>query len=199
MNRNLYLAGIICFILSIIFVCLWIINSFVYGIEFTEFVAFPNMVVVDWVIIVFCEIILLRYFHLKKYKVAFTASLISGITFMVLYTSVFTFFKGVGSGTFINLIVAIHLIAAITFSFSLVFSKASERPTLKYAGILGIVVGSIVLSTHMFGLNLVEGATLNIVLEIQFWSSRIGDALILMFYILNFYQEWKSDSSPVLT
>ncbi|WP_425391635.1 hypothetical protein [Ekhidna sp.] len=199
MNRNLLLTGIICFALSAVFICFWILNNFIHGVEFNEFTAYSDLVVVEWIVLIFYEIIFLKYFQSKKYKAAFVTSLISAITFMVVYASVFTFFKGVGSGAFINLFFTIHLIAAITFSLSLVFSKASERPILKYTGVLSAVVGFIVLSTHVYGLNLAEGATLNMVLEIQLWSSRFGDALILILFALNFYQELKQEQGLAFT
>lgn len=188
MNKNLYLTAIICFTVSTVFVCFWILNNLRDGVAFNEFTAYPDLVVVDWVVLILCEVILLKYFHAKKYKVAFVTSLISAITFMVLYTSVFTFFRGEGSGEFINQIVTVHLIAAITYSLSLVRSKASERPLLKQAGVLGTVVGCVVLSTHVVGLNLNEGALLHAVISLNLWVGRLG-GLILIFYVLNFYQE----------
>lgn len=198
MNRNLYLLAIVCFCTSIAFISFWSFNNLMHGLEFNEFTAFPDLVVVEWIVIMLYDLLLLKYFLAKKYKAAFLTSLISLITFMVLYTSVFTFFKGLGSGEFINQILTIHLIAVITFSLCLVLTKASERPLLKTTGYLGAVVGSIVLATHIYGLNLVEGETLNLLLNTQLWTSRLGDALILTFFTLNFYQELQNDQKFAL-
>ncbi|WP_421765348.1 hypothetical protein [Ekhidna sp.] len=199
MNRNLYMAAIISYGIALVFMFFWIFNNLVGGLAFNEFTTHPDLVVVDWVIMILCELLLLKYFHAKKYKVAFVTSLISMITFMVLYTSVFSFYKGIGSGELINLFVSVHLVAAITFSVGLVLSKASKQKILKLAGALGIVLGSIVLLTHIYGLNLAKGETLNLILAIQLWTSRFGDALILIFLILNFYQEIKHEQRMILS
>ncbi|MEP1032608.1 hypothetical protein [Ekhidna sp.] len=198
MNKNLYLSAITCFTISIVFTSYWTFNNLMDGMAFNEFITYPDLVVADWVIMILCEVLFLKYFHAKKYRVAFATGLISAITFMVLYSSVFTFHKGVGSGEFINLIVTVHLIAMITFSISLVLSNASKQKFLKQAGALGIVIGGIVLSTHVIGL-LVNGETLNLMLVIQLWTSRLGDTLILIFYVLNFYHEFRNDQKFAMT
>lgn len=190
MSRNLYIAGIIVFTIAGLFSCFWLFNSFIHGTEFTEFVAFPDLTIIDGVNILILEIIFLVYLHLKKYKVAFAFSLLSTITFLVLHTTVFMFYRGVGSGDFINLIVTIHLVAVTMLSLTLIRSKASERPLLKTAGYLGAVVGCIILPTHVVGVYMPEGTTLDMLININMWVGRLG-GLIVIFYILNFYQEMK--------
>ncbi|MEP1032384.1 hypothetical protein [Ekhidna sp.] len=190
MNRNAYLAGIIWLSIIAIFSCFWIANSLIHGTDFNEFVSFPKLVVIDGISVLLCEIILLIYFHAKKYKITFAFSLLSTITFLVLFTTVYLFYNGIGTGVFINLIVTIHLLAVTMFSLTLMSSKASDRPLLKTAGNLGAIAGFIILLTHVVGVYMPEGATLDLIININMWVGRLG-GLIVIFYILNFYQEMK--------
>ncbi|MEO9484709.1 MAG: hypothetical protein ABJG47_14720 [Ekhidna sp.] len=197
MHRNLYITGIIVFTIVGLFGCFWLFNSLIHGTEFTEFVAFPNLTIIDGINVLILEIVFLVYLHLKKYKVAFAFSLLSAITFLILYSTVYLFYQGVGAGDSINLIVTIHLVAVTLFSLSLIFSKSSERPLLKTAGYLGAVVGLIILPTHVVGVYMPEGATLDILIYIGMLVGRLG-GLIVIFYILNFYQELRSEVNAAL-
>lgn len=188
MNRNIYIVGIIVFAIAGLFGCFWLYNSLIYGTEFSEFVTFPKLTIIDGANILLLEIIFLIYLHRKKYNVAFAFSLLSAITFLVLYTTVYLFYSGVGTGDSINLIVTIHLLAVTMFSLSLIRSKASERPLLKTAGYLGAVVGFIILPVHMVGVYMPEGSTLELFININMWVGRLG-GLIVIFYIMNFYRE----------
>jgi hypothetical protein len=193
MHLNVHLVGIIWFSVNVLFVCFWTINHLAYGTQFNEFVTFPNLVVIDGIILLFCEVIFLKYFHTKGYKIAFILSLVSAITFLVLYTAVYSFFaRGIGSGGLINIVASLHLIAVTMFSLGLVFSKASEQPLLKKAGYVGAVVGLIILFTHVAVLNMPEGDMQNGLININTWFGRLG-GLIAIFYILNFYQEFKGE------
>lgn len=125
-------------------------------------------------------------------------SLITTITFLILYTLVYAFYRyDMGSGDFINLVAMVHLAAVTLFGFSLIFSKASERTLLWWAGAVGVVVGLVILSTHIALINMSEGATTNMLVYINLGFSRLGE-FIVVFYILNFYQEFRSQGSVML-
>lgn len=195
MDRRVYIAGIICLWVFVLFSCFWTVNNLIHGIEFNEFVSFPKLVVIDGINILLFEIIFLLYCHSKNYKIAFGLSFLSTITFTVLYTAVYLFFDyDVGSGYFIDFVLIVHLTAVIIFSLGLVFSKISERSLLKKAGYIGAVIGLVVLSIHVVGLNMQEGATLDVLFYIQMLVGRLG-GLTVIFYILIFFQELKSQKN----
>ncbi len=194
MSRNLYLAAILCLTGMLAFDFLWIANNMIHGIEFYEFVIFPNLVVVHGMIILACEIIMLKYWLSKQYKVAFWISLLSMITFLTFYTLEYTHFvMGVDNEYLFDYVVIIHLIAVILFSMSMAFSQASERPLLQQAGYAGMVVGGTVLFCHVLVNTMAPGETQSMFTYIYFSVSRLG-TLITIFYIMNFYKELKDDS-----
>lgn len=192
MQSNLYKAGIATLSVSLVLACFWIVNHMIQGFEFNEFTAYPTLVVIDGVIALIFEIIFLSYLFSKGYKTTLVINLFTVVTFLVLYSWVYIFYTyNVGTGYLINYVATVHFIGGIIFYLSLVFTKASERPLLKKMGVVGAVVVSVILITHVAGLNLAEGAILDVVLNINLWTSRIGE-LVVIFFILNFYDELKS-------
>lgn len=192
MSRNLYLIGIVCYTIMALISCFWIT---VYGLRGDYFFRSPSYyswMRLELVIIVIAEFTLFKYFHYKKYMVAFWINAASLIAFLVSYTVEFSFFiDAVGTDNLVNTTAAINVVVAIGFFFSLIFSSASANSLLKKLGYTGATIGILILVTHMMAITASDEKIVKLLLELNAWFNMVGSLLVL-FYILIFYQERKA-------
>lgn len=86
----------------------------------------------------------------------------------------------------------------IMFDLSLLLSRVADRRLLKKAGMIGLVIGGGVLVASIMILTSPNSHTIIVMEETRIWLSMVGN-LMVAFFLLNFYEELKSERKTSLT
>ncbi|MCK5700377.1 MAG: peptidase [Cyclobacteriaceae bacterium] len=133
-------------------------------------------------------IILLKYFHNKKYRFTFTTGFIAGIAF-ICHIALVSYAIMTGElHRYSDVTYFAYLGTSMLYALSLVFSDAGKRPWLKTAGAFGFIIDLGLLSLMIWSMNLIDVQMINTVQEFNKWSA-LASPILPILYIMNFSSE----------
>jgi hypothetical protein len=134
------------------------------------------------------SLVVLKYYHDKKYWIAYTTGIISTLTILYFYILIYSIIVGRIAGSYYASTYLIALGTAIPYEISLIFSKTGKRPWLKTAGIFGFIFELILISTFIGYMNAQDVDIKDTMEDIHKWTSLAG-ILIPLLFIMNFWSE----------
>jgi pimeloyl-ACP methyl ester carboxylesterase len=190
MNRNLYQLGIFLFAVSVVCGLLQSILHFLLGGHMYYLQPFANWFLVATAISFLSTLILLKYFQDKQYRIAFRAGAVFTLVAITHSTFVYVILILVARQLqgFVLYGLFILLVTGSIFALTLIFSKAGEKPWLKAAGILILILYAFLGSAIAWG-TIIGNVSLGGKMQtIEQWFSMVANAIPLLF-IANFAQE----------
>jgi len=140
------------------------------------------------VIDILAAVIIQRYYYEQKFRLPFLAGILAAAVSLCYYIIIYEMQNFRELEKFYMPTIYIGLIAGILYGLSLIFSKASERPWLKAAGVLLTIGGLIFVSTmtlNEFSQDFRLKIALQNVNQVTSWAM----VLVSVFFILNFLSE----------
>jgi pimeloyl-ACP methyl ester carboxylesterase len=191
MNRSFYSLAIFFTGLSIFATLFYSIMYFQLESQVFTLQSFPLWYAYATLISLISSVMILRYYHYKKYKFTFWIGLIFVGASILQFIVVYTLLNGVRTlGVYYTHVLITVLVASIVYGGSLIFSIAGIRPWLKAAGILACVIGLTLLATIIWSIS-PEDAQRNVTAQtISQWVLLAG-VLIPVLFIMNFLDERK--------
>ena len=190
MNRNLYFFGIIFLGLSIILTFFQSLIQFQVGNRIFSLPSFIPWFILVILVSLIWTIILLKYYHFKKYRSAFILGIITTGAALCFYFLVYLMLKGNRPGTYNALIFLAFLGTGILYSLSLIFSGAGKRPWLKAAGVFGLMIDLALIAVMIWSMILIDVQSYVAIGKLNQWISLAG-ALLPVLYLFNFLSEIK--------
>ena len=191
LNRNFYSFAIF---LSALYAVITLIEGIVYfllGQQGYSLASFVYWYLFSHGVFLLGTAIFLRYFHLKKFSLAFWTILIVTIASLIQFSIGFSAFMGMRELT--SYYMSAHRIvvgANIVFGLALIFSDAGKRYWLKLMGIYSFLVGTVLMAAAVWYINSTENQKLLTLEQVYQWASLvswIGPVLLMM----NFLSEQK--------
>ena len=190
MNQNFYLLGIL---FTGLFIFTGLIGSIIYfhlGGLFYFQDSFLRWYFLVTVIFLLWAIVLLKYYHYKKYWFAFSTALITTIASLA-YT--FAFYIMLVEREQSSYHAFLHLLALATgllYAISLTFSKAGKRQWLKWIGIFTFFYNLLGLILYVRAMNSID---VQLYMEIEIYQqwAALAASFVPILYILNFRNELK--------
>jgi hypothetical protein len=186
MNRTFYSFALFFSILAFALTLTHSLLYFSLGRPLYTMQSFTWWFLLGTIITLIISLIILKYYHSKRYKLAFIAGAISALSALLFSLVVYGMMKGAQWMNYYIPLYIFTLLTGIVYGVSLVPSPAGERPWLRAAGILLIVLETflliVVVAFTQQALNYVE------VERIHQWTSLAG-MLIPAFFTLNFLRE----------
>jgi hypothetical protein len=191
-NRNKYHFAIFMVGLYIVLNIVHIIVSSLLGVSFFYFSDY----FVPWFILIMLSSaalhgILIWYYRLKKYKIAFFATVVSfvailgyGLFFYMALTN--RYLQNMVTGAYV-----LVLCVGAIYSVSLFTSRTKHRPWLFWAGISGVLIQGILIGLYLWAMNSAN-ETIGIKIEKAIPWLSVAGSLTLIFYRLNFKNELNS-------
>ena len=134
----------------------------------------------------------LQYFHHKKYRLAFSTGLLAILANVVLAGIVYAIMLLFKEFERYHPIAAVAALGtSLVYALTLIFSKAGQRFWLKMAGIVGLIVAGILLTSFLLSQSSPEAWPRARVEKIGQWAN-LASLLLPVFYILNFRDEIKT-------
>ena len=191
LNRNFYSFAIF---LSALYAVIALIEGIVYlllGQQGYSLASFVYWYLFSHSVFLLGTAIFLRYFHLKKFYLAFWTISIVTIASLIQFSIGFGAFMGMRE--LINYYMSAHSIvvgASIVFGLALIFSDAGKRYWLKLMGIYSFLVGIVLMAAAVWYFNSTDNGKLLTLEQVYKWASLvswIGPGLFMM----NFLSEQK--------
>ncbi|GEM_PF-2415237 len=192
MTRSLYYFGIYLFILLLVFVSFYAIIYYQMDVSLYGMNAFRQYYVVSFILNTLASIVLLRYFHIKKFQFALYSALFVLLAGTANFFFVFNFLNTGNSSEYILPASILYLLSGIPYGFGLIFSKAGKRSWLKIAGIFHLVSTSSLLLTLLLRLS----AEFNLQ-DAHQWIGIVAN-LVFLLYAKNFSEELKENPEEAL-
>ena len=170
-SRNFYYSGIFFITLSILTTTFLCIIYLQHGLQIYFLASYPSWLILVTIIDVISTSILLKYYHVKKYRFSFFTGTIYLAASVSLYTILYIMlvFKKLNA-LYIPVCIFL-LVTSLAFYITLIFSNSGKRPLLKFAGILGLILAAILLTSLLWN-NYFPSLHLRPVFEsINFWTS----------------------------
>jgi len=191
LNRNFYSFAIF---LSALYAVIALIEGIVYfllGQQGYSLASFVYWYLFSHSVFLLGTAIFLRYFHLKKFYLAFWTISMVTIASLIQFSIGFGAFMGMRE--LINYYMSAHSIvvgASIVFGLALIFSDAGKRYWLKLMGIYSFLVGIVLMAAAVWYFNSTDNGKLLTLEQVYKWASLvswIGPVLFMM----NFLSEQK--------
>lgn len=203
MNRSFYSFAIFFTVLYIIVAFLQSIFYFQLGRQIYWLESFPAWYLFVNILSLAGSLIFLKYFHNKKYALAFWATIISGVAaifqFIIVYSSLMR------AGQMLNYYIPAHLGVVgtgIFYGVSLIFSDTGKRPWLKATGVFTLIIGLVLVAAVVWYVNPQDPQKIETFEKIHQWVSLVG-SVVPVLLIMNFSIELKElkkenvDSPPL--
>jgi pimeloyl-ACP methyl ester carboxylesterase len=191
MNRNLYSFGISLSILHFIIALVQGIIFFQLGNQTYSLDSFRLWYACSSVVVLLSALIVLRYFHYRKFRVAFWCLLVTTFTSVLQFIVVFAALSGKQLLFPFHIpVMLIVLVTSIAYATSLIFSDAGSKWWLKVAGVTSLIIGSVLTLSLVWVLTAPDPTKQQLVERIHQWLVLLG-SIIPVFYILNFVEERK--------
>jgi pimeloyl-ACP methyl ester carboxylesterase len=150
---------------------------------------YPWLVLSAFIFIV-ASFAVLQYFRYKSYRAAFAFGLISTIANLWFYVLIYNLLLYRELQKFYLNSSVMVLSAGTLYGLSLAFSKANEKPLLKWAGLVSAILGPILIATILWSVNSQDIALKLLMEKIHHGVSLAGIAAPVMF-LLNLRNESK--------
>ena len=190
MDRRFYFFGIF---FTGFYLVIALFQSIIYlllGAQIFTLQSFAVWFVFVAVVSLAASLILLKYYHYKKYRYTFSTGIIFTIASLAHFIIVCDTFMGGELAKFFTITYLITLAAGILYALSLVFSDSGKRPWLKTAGILIFILVLVLVSTLIWAINSQDAQTGVVLEKIYQWNSLAGNLLFVLF-IMNYRSELK--------
>jgi len=188
MNKGLY-SLLICFLgLSAACGVLQGILGLLLGTQIFFLESFVGWFWVANIISLSMSVLLLKYFHYRKYWFAFFTGAISAIANSCYAVVIYAIIVARKLETFRIPVVLLVIGAGIVYAAGLIFSSTGKRPWLKAAGILTLPIGLVLGSTVIWSLSSPSFQMMSILETISQWTSMAA-CLIPISFIMHFLSE----------
>lgn len=204
-NRSFYSFAIF---ITALFTAVGLFQAIIYfllGRQTYSLESFASWYLVANVISLVGTVVLLLYYHHKKFQPVFWMGLISQI--MVVLQFVLVYSMLMGNQQLGNYYVPAHLavvLSGVVYALTLIFTEAGKRRWLRAGGIFILIVGLVLLAVVIWYMSPPNPAKIATVEKIHQWISLVA-ALIPILFILNFLDEQRalkketSNSPPPVT
>ena len=183
---------------AIFFSGIYILTSLIYSIAYLQLgsrlIEVPSLrqwMILMTAITVVWSLILLKYYYQKQYSIAFSILVVTTtatlVHFVFYYQALST--HELSIGFFIGM--AVVLVANLAHGICLIFSRASERPWMKIAGVLIVILEVVMIASIIWALVSVTARLTGSIDMIHKWVSLVS-SLVPFFFILNFHEEYKT-------
>jgi len=188
MNRSFYSLGIFFSGLSIASGLLQSILYILLGAQLFYLDSFLPWFVILAIINLVWSLIILKYYHYKKYWFTFLA--ITFVTIATLYQHTVFYIILVSGKLKSYYIPALLLVLSIgiLYAISLIFSRAGKRPWLKTAGIFTFILALVLISAIIWHMNSQDVQLKSTLDNFMQWASLTGN-LIAVVFMMNFLSE----------
>jgi pimeloyl-ACP methyl ester carboxylesterase len=154
--------------------------------------SFPGWFLLGSVLYLTSSVILLKYYHYKKYDVVFWTAMVATITMLVFFTIVFVsimaWVSRARGGDYYLIGVFAALGTVILYAITLIFSHSGKRPWLKAGGVFTLIYYVLIMFSVIWGLNSREVMANGTIEKIQQWAGLAG-TLLPVFFVANFLAE----------
>jgi predicted esterase len=190
LSRDFYSFAVLFTALSIAVTIIQSIAGFTLGARVLTLGSFYPWIVLCAFIFIITSFALLQYLWYKSYRTAFIFGLIATIVNLWMYVLIYNLMIYRDLQKFYVTSGVIVLSTGTLYGLSLVFSRASKKPLLKWAGIVSAIIGPIMIATMLWSVN-AQDIPLKLLLEkIHRWASVVGILASVMF-LLNLRNEAK--------
>jgi predicted esterase len=182
------LSGILIFTQSIIY--------FLIGGQIAELASTRLWILLSLVVNITSWLIMMAYLRYRNYQFSLWAVVAMIATSSLQAFALFTTLQTREITPVFALTTVLTISAGIVYGISLVFSRANERYWLRIAGIVSFLVGTIGLSTIIWGLTSVDARVDGTIEKLDQWLTMAA-SMIPFFFILNFISERSTTKSFV--
>jgi len=189
MTRNFYSAAIFFTAVYFLLHCfLFIISFFRLGEQMIGMPILTPWVTLQFLLLLFWSLVMLKYYHAKQYRLTFWVVVISMAAYVFQFVLLRIFLRTYELSVYY--IPSYYLVLGMDtlYGISLLFSQARKRRWLKLAGIVMTLAGLIMIVSYIWGMNSFDARANGTVEEIQRWGLLIY-IMSLGFFMLNFYRE----------
>ncbi len=187
--RSYYKLAIILFAILAIDQLYHSIIRYQLGSQIYELDYYPTWMIGSYLLDLLTTLILLKYFHHKKFRAAFSTLIVVAIASLFHYGTSYTWIMGRTWGTIDIVSFLLILTVGLAFSIVLVVSNTKTRPYLKRLGVICCVYVPIVMGFYIYAISSTGAGNPTMAL-IYKWLEIIG-SFILTLYIFNFLSELK--------
>lgn len=190
MNRNFIFFGLVFTAVILLAGLIQSIIFFTIGTEIHQLPSFMTGFVIFNALHLLWIFILLKYYQLRKFRIAFWAGL---LTTSAYFFHTFLYYKALTAGIVSSFLIPsyfISLATAVLYGVSINFSDAGKKPWLKMAGLSLLFLHLFLL--YIFSLNMASGEyqANSTAEDLHQWAS-LASNIIPVFFILNFWKEFK--------
>ena len=190
MNRNLYFLGNLFLGLTVAAGLLQSIINLQIGGQIYFLDSFTGWFIGVNIISLAGSLILLKYYHYKKYWFVFSTLTIAAVASFCLFIIMYRILEARQLAGYYTPIFLLSLGTGAVYAISLIFSKAGKRTWLKTAGVFTFVINLILMSVVIWHTNSQDVELKDTLEKMSQWISMAGN-LVPMLFILNFLGEVK--------
>ncbi|MEP5613886.1 MAG: hypothetical protein ABJP45_16665 [Cyclobacteriaceae bacterium] len=158
------------------------------GEKIVELPDYPNLFIIDQVLILIAIGILLTYFHHKKFKHAFIVLVIATIISLFHFITGYTWLLGRPWGTLDQVSFLALTASDLAFGVVLLYSNARTKPYLKKLGIVICIFLPVVIVLYIIVISTTNAALRTTLSDTFRWIELIG-SFIPILYVLHFFKE----------
>ncbi|WP_285058442.1 hypothetical protein [Pedobacter ginsengisoli] len=179
MNKNLYTLGIFFLWLTVACGLLQSFLAFELGPGIYRLDSIVIWVIGVSIISTIGSVCLLKYFHYRKYWFVFYAAIVALITHVCHIAILSSILLSRQGANYYRAMAIVYLCATILYAISLIFSGGRKTIWLKIAGIYGLFIALILLSTIIWGASIQPGLSEKITLWVSLFSNLVPVLFIM--------------------
>ena len=188
MGRSFYFFGIFLLGLSLASGLFWSILTLRIDSQLYWLYSFDEWILVITVISTVALLLLLKYFHYKKYWFTFSAGLAFMIASLFHFTIIYNMLVYKETSEYTIPAYQVKIGVGILYGISLVVSSAGKRLWLKISGVYMLIIGLLLMSSLLWSMNATEVSTYRTLATVHQGAS-IASILLSAFFMMNFWRE----------